>query len=204
VRNSQIDPLLLTLGLLKSSKDRNGNQILPASDMARPCFPLKKGLKCFVAGDNRANQHPILLSMHIIWMRNHNLHASKLKLINPHWSDEKLYQEARRITIAELQHITYNEYLPIIMGSLLSSYYTLSPLHGGYTHYEPHTDPTSWNEYTTAASRYGHSQIKDIYRTIPASVAYSGNSSGGSVLLLKDNFFEPGIGWDGLVSWHLF
>lgn len=71
-----------------------------------------------IPGDSRSNQNPQLAIQQIMFVREHNRLAKQLKILNPHWNDERLYQEARRINIAAFQHITYYEWLPILLGTL--------------------------------------------------------------------------------------
>ena len=59
--------------------------------------------------------------MHTIWVREHNRIAGELGQLHGEWDDETLYEETRRIVIAEYQHIVYNEWLPIIIGKNLCS-----------------------------------------------------------------------------------
>lgn len=79
---------------------------------------------------------------------------------NPQWNDETIFQEARKINIAQHQHITYYEWLPIFIGlenSLKNKiiYQTRTFVND----YDPTVNPTVLNEHATAAFRYFHSLI---------------------------------------------
>jgi peroxidase len=56
--------------------------------------------------------------VHNVFLREHNRIATVLQNMKPDWSDETLYQESRRILAAIIQHITYNEWLPLVLGSV--------------------------------------------------------------------------------------
>jgi peroxidase len=43
------------------------------------------------------NEQPNLAVMHTLFMREHNRVARQLQIINPQWSDEKLYQASYTI-----------------------------------------------------------------------------------------------------------
>lgn len=98
--------------------------LLPVStDPSDGCNELEensKGRYCFESGDTRANENLHLTSMHLLWARHHNYVAEKLQELNPKWDDEKVFQEARRIVGAQLQHIAYNEFLPTILGEIIT------------------------------------------------------------------------------------
>lgn len=73
-------------------------------------------------GDTRVNQMISLVAVHIIFLREHNRVASILAELNPEWPDEKLFLEARQIVVAELQVITYKEFLPTLLGMYFKNY----------------------------------------------------------------------------------
>ncbi|CAL4210415.1 unnamed protein product, partial [Meganyctiphanes norvegica] len=118
-------------------------------------------------GDSRVNEQPDLAVIHTIWMREHNRLADKLSYYNPHWSDETIYQEARRIVIAEMQHIVYNEWLPIVLGKeYMSNAGLLSQPQGFSKTYNDKLDVSMLNEFATAAFRFGHTLVQGMIEMI--------------------------------------
>lgn len=132
----------------------------------------------FLAGDVRANENVALSSMHTIFVREHNRIATELAEQNPELTDEELYQQARAIVVAELQIITYNEFLPALLGTDALS---------EYTGYDSTVNPSIANEFSTAAYRFGHSLLSPELIRIDAD----GNTIEDGNLSLSDAFFSP-------------
>lgn len=80
---------------------------------------------CFETGDDRANVHPGLTTFHTIFVREHNRIAKYLGTITNGWSDERLFQEARKLVTAQIQHIIFNEMLPTVLDTDTASNYGL-------------------------------------------------------------------------------
>lgn len=106
----------------------------------------------FLAGDVRANENIELMAIQTLFMREHNQIADSLAAANPRFTDEQLYQQARRLVIAEVQAITYQEFLPALLGT--------NPLKP-YMGYKPNVNPGIATEFSTVAYRIGHSLVND-------------------------------------------
>ena len=132
----------------------------------------------FLAGDVRANENAALTAMHTLWVREHNRVATQISAANPSLEDEEIYQLARRYVTGELQAITYNEFLPALLGNNAVS---------TYSGYDETVNPNIANIFSTAAYRFGHSMLSPELLRLNnnGTVANEGN------LALQDAFFNP-------------
>jgi len=106
----------------------------------------------FLAGDVRANENVELSAIHALFVREHNQIAAAIAAANHSLSDEQIFQMTRRIVAGEIQAITYNEFLPALLGSnALRS----------YSGYDADVNAGIANEFSTAAYRIGHTLIND-------------------------------------------
>uniref|UniRef100_A0A913I157 peroxidase n=1 Tax=Strongyloides stercoralis TaxID=6248 RepID=A0A913I157_STRER len=151
-----------------------GQKTLPF-DQSR-CKSDKSCTVIFIAGDSRVNLFIGLSSIHILFNREHNRIAGIFKRINPHWSDERVFQETRKLVGAQIQAIVYREYLPKILGSAFMSAI------GPYKGYNPNVDATIINEFTSSAFRYGHGMIQEAFPRLGANFK---NISFGSYNFVK-------------------
>lgn len=142
----------------------------PAMDM-----PAQIGNRWFVAGDRRVNENVLLTSLHTLFVREHNRWATELKHVNPSWTDEILFEEARLRTIATIQAITYYEWLPAI-GIYLPE----------YTHYSPEMDPSTLKEFCAAACRFTQAMSNASIKR----VMYSCEPHPQGDLSMQDAFFQ--------------
>lgn len=112
----------------------------------------------FVSGDARANENPFLLSIHTLFAREHNrvckLLQSWLKTSGRRrrLEDEWLYRQAKQIVIAELQSITFNEFVPAMLGEGAL---------GKYRGYNPRVDARISTFHSSFAYRWGHSGVPE-------------------------------------------
>ncbi len=130
----------------------------------------------FLAGDIRSNEQAGLTATHTMFVREHNRWADRLSADNPAWSDEQVYQTARKIVGAEIQKITYEEWLPA-MGIELDS----------YQGYNDSVDPSMSIEFTTTAFRFGHTMLNDTLPMFNAQGERTGELS------LRQAFFNPSV-----------
>lgn len=136
--------------------------------------------KLFAAGDARANEQPLLLALQVLFFREHNRIARILGDNFPFWNDERIFQSARAYVIAEVQRITFKEYLFHLLGG--------RQFDVPYTGHKPDVSPNIKVAFSSGAFRYGHSEVNSLmkkmikgdYGELPQSLYTQ----------LRENFFD--------------
>jgi len=152
--------------------DINGDVLIPgiANEGVLPLTQL------YAAGDVRINENAILTCYHTLFIREHNRIARTLP---QNWTDEQIYQTARKWNIAQFQHIVIDEVLPIFLGVPFPA----------YTGYNSSVNPQADLTFTTAFWRFGH----DMLSTIVERLDVNGRIIDIGNLLLRDAFFVPQV-----------
>ncbi len=160
-------------GRLRTSSASSGN-FPPYNDLGLLNFRFR-GPEFFIAGDIRANENIGLVSLHTLFLREHNRLAEEIAARDPSLSGEEIYQRARRMVGALIQSVTYNEFLPLLLGPD-----ALPP----YSHYNDSIDAGIANVFSSAAFRVGHTLLDPKIRLLTKE------GSEIEAIELRNAFFE--------------
>lgn len=136
------------------------------------------GEDLFLSGDVRVNEQVGLTAMHTLFSREHNRLAMIIAEENPELTGDEIYEYARKIVGAQMQVISYNEFLPALLGEGIIA---------EYKGYNPDIISNIMNEFSTASYRFGHSALSPTILRLNSEneVITEGN------LALRDAFFNP-------------
>lgn len=152
----------LEKGMLKSTGGPDGD-LLPLNTMGLPnaAFGETPADQFFVAGDIRTNENSMLTSMHTLFMREHNRVCEDIMCspdkygLQGELDDETIYQMARKVVGGIQQAITYNEFLPALLGT--DTCISISPYEG----YQCNVEASIDNTFSTACYRVGHTMVSE-------------------------------------------
>lgn len=139
-----------------------------------------------LAGDVRAAENVALTSLHTLFVREHNRLVEEFAERDPGLTDDELYTAARNRVEAEIQAITYNEFLPILVGEDAIA---------DYSGYDPTVDPGISVEFSAAVYRFGHSLLPSTIQRLEENgdVIDEGNLSLVQAFFAPDELANGGI-----------
>ncbi|ELR16527.1 protein kinase domain containing protein [Acanthamoeba castellanii str. Neff] len=131
-------------------------------------------------GDLRTNKTPDLIALTEVFGLEHNRLCDEFEAAHPEWTQDRLFEEARKWIIAFMQKITTREWLAADMGVPLNSTYY------GQVGYDPTVDAGIENFFCSVAMRYGHSEVNS--QVFLADDDYKQSSIGN--ILVRDWYFQ--------------
>ena len=154
--------------------------LMPFNTEGLPNAPSRHNPALFLAGDIRANEQTGLIALHTLFVREHNHWAGVIAEQHPEFDGDTIFEHARAIVGAEMQAITYNEFLPLLLGP------DAMPEYAGW---RPEVDGSIDNLFATAAFRVGHTMLSASLQRLDEF----GEEAPEGHLSLAQAFFRPDI-----------
>ncbi|XP_061395316.1 peroxidase-like, partial [Musca vetustissima] len=172
-------------GLLRTIWHNHQQYLTTTSSASGECQPDVD--ECFRIPDIRNQLSPTITVLHTLLVREHNRLATILEKLNPHYSDESIFQLARKINIAQYQKIIYYDWLPLILGPDFT--YTHHLTHNvrpdEYVNdYDQSWTPVAYAESAAAALRYAHTTVPGSFSLVAPDFRHN------TTLRLSDYFMH--------------
>ncbi|CAL4062595.1 unnamed protein product, partial [Meganyctiphanes norvegica] len=168
-------------GVEETEGDKKSDEKKPAKEVK--CAAPESLEGCFQLSPEE--EKTMLESLRLLLVLEHNRIADALAEVNPHFDDSLLYNEARRLLIAEYNMITYNEYLPTLLGEAIVTKHSLLPgTEGPGAQYIKEVNPGILTNFALAS--YRNAAMKSEWRNSWGATDILDSTQYNSVL--KDSY----------------
>lgn len=109
-----------------------------------------------ILAEGRNDENTIISQFHLAMLRFHNAVSTSVRAEHPEWPAEKVFGEAQRLVRWHYQWIIVHEFLPVTIGpNRVKQFLADRPTN---------RNPRIPIEFSVAAYRFGHSQVRPSYR----------------------------------------
>lgn len=154
---------------------------LPTTENPHLTEGARPGSPAALAGDTRTIENPGLTALQVVFAREHNYWADRIKQMHPGWDDQQIFTAARSVVEAELQKIHHQDWLPILIGNPITGK-TLSEYKG----YNPDVSTQMSVEFSAAGFRVGHTMVS----TELERIGEDGQTAPGGHTAIRDGFLN--------------
>jgi hypothetical protein len=114
-----------------------------------------------LVGDPRNDENLVVSQLHLAVVRFHNRVVADVKAeLGAGYTAQEIFAEAQRVVRWHYQWLVLHEFLPRTVGQAMVD----DVLEGGPRHFNWRNDPFIPVEFSVAAYRFGHSQVRPSYR----------------------------------------
>jgi hypothetical protein len=137
-----------------------------------------------LTGDPRNDENLVVAQFQLAFLRFHNQVVGDVKTeLGPGYTAQEIFAEAQRVVRWHYQWLVLHEFLPTTVGQTIAD----DVLANGPLHFNWRNDPFIPVEFSVAAYRFGHSQIRPSYR------ANFGTSASDPSQQFFALFLDPGV-----------